>query len=85
MESRQTGMSASFAAIRCGRLTSWVSSPRENSNRNTRPVLAEMPTALRASALAIVYTTALEGGADLLTCDAHFRSLPSVALFRKGS
>ncbi len=31
-----------------------------------------------ATADAIVYATALEQGADLLTCDAHFDGLPSV-------
>lgn len=36
-----------------------------------------------ATADAIVYATALERGADLLTCDAHFETLPEVAYFRK--
>ena len=36
-----------------------------------------------ATADAIVYATALQHGADLLTCDAHFRGLPGVALFAK--
>ncbi|TXG88346.1 MAG: type II toxin-antitoxin system VapC family toxin [Rhodocyclaceae bacterium] len=31
-----------------------------------------------ATADAIVYATALEHGADLLTCDAHFTALPGV-------
>lgn len=36
-----------------------------------------------ATADAIVYATALEYGADLLTCDAHFGKLPGVLLVRK--
>lgn len=36
-----------------------------------------------ATADAIVYATALETGADLLTCDAHFENLPGVVVFRK--
>ncbi|MGH8215836.1 MAG: type II toxin-antitoxin system VapC family toxin [Rhodanobacteraceae bacterium] len=36
-----------------------------------------------ATADAIVYATAREQGADLLTCDAHFAKLPDVAYFRK--
>lgn len=36
-----------------------------------------------ATADAIVYATARESGADLLTCDAHFAKLPDVAYFRK--
>jgi predicted nucleic acid-binding protein len=36
-----------------------------------------------ATADAIVYATALEHNADLLTCDAHFDGLPSVVLLRK--
>ena len=36
-----------------------------------------------ATADAIVYATALEYGADLLTCDAHFEKLPGVLLVRK--
>lgn len=36
-----------------------------------------------ATADAIVYATALEQGADLLTCDAHFERLPSVVFLRK--
>ncbi len=36
-----------------------------------------------ATADAIVYATALHRGADLLTCDAHFKGLPDVALFAK--
>jgi predicted nucleic acid-binding protein len=43
----------------------------------------------RASALAmadaIVYATAIDNGADLLTCDAHFAKLPQVVYFPKGS
>jgi predicted nucleic acid-binding protein len=36
-----------------------------------------------ATADAIVYATALEHGAQLLTCDAHFDGLPGVVLLRK--
>lgn len=36
-----------------------------------------------ATADAIVYASALEKGADLLTCDAHFEHLPHVVLIRK--
>lgn len=36
-----------------------------------------------ATADAIVYATAQEHGADLLTCDAHFARLPNVAYFPK--
>ncbi|MGJ0393471.1 MAG: type II toxin-antitoxin system VapC family toxin [Methylocystis sp.] len=36
-----------------------------------------------ATADAIVYATALEHGADILTCDAHFRDLPSTVYFSK--
>jgi len=36
-----------------------------------------------ATADAIVYATARQQGADLLTCDAHFEKLPGVACFRK--
>ena len=36
-----------------------------------------------ATADAIVYATALSYGADLITCDAHFASLPNVAFIRK--
>ena len=36
-----------------------------------------------ATADAIVYATAIEYGADLLTCDAHFEKLPGVVLVRK--
>lgn len=36
-----------------------------------------------ANADAIVYATAIEQGADVLTCDAHFAKLPDVAYFRK--
>jgi|SRR5271166_2384235 len=38
-----------------------------------------------AMADAIIYATAVDTGADLLTCDAHFADLPGVAYFRKGS
>lgn len=37
-----------------------------------------------ATADAIVYATALEHGADLLTCDAHFDGLPGVVFVGKG-
>lgn len=36
-----------------------------------------------ATADAIVYATALEYGADLVTCDAQFERLPNVILIRK--
>jgi predicted nucleic acid-binding protein len=36
-----------------------------------------------ATADAIVYATARRQGATLLTCDAHFKGLPGVALFPK--
>jgi len=36
-----------------------------------------------AIADAVVYATAREFGAELLTCDAHFENLPGVVLFRK--
>ena len=36
-----------------------------------------------ATADAIVYATARHQGAELLTCDAHFKGLPDVALFTK--
>jgi len=36
-----------------------------------------------ATADAIVYATARHQGAELLTCDAHFNSLPDVAFFAK--
>lgn len=32
---------------------------------------------------AVVYATALANGADLLTCDAHFKDLPNVILIEK--
>ena len=38
-----------------------------------------------ATADAIVYATALEHGADVLTCDAHFAKLRGVAYFRKSA
>lgn len=38
-----------------------------------------------ATADAIVYATARHQGAELLTCDAHFKGLPGVALFVKTS
>ena len=36
-----------------------------------------------ATADAIVYATALEYGAKLLTCDAHFDALPSITFIEK--
>jgi predicted nucleic acid-binding protein len=36
-----------------------------------------------ATADAIVYATARQQGAELLTCDAHFKGLPDVVLFAK--
>jgi predicted nucleic acid-binding protein len=36
-----------------------------------------------ATADAIVYATARHEGAELLTCDAHFKGLPDVVLFPK--
>ncbi|MBS0556419.1 MAG: PIN domain-containing protein [Proteobacteria bacterium] len=36
-----------------------------------------------ATADAIVYATALEHDADLLTCDSHIKNLPGVAYFKK--
>ncbi|MBK9020009.1 MAG: type II toxin-antitoxin system VapC family toxin [Sulfuritalea sp.] len=36
-----------------------------------------------ATADAVVYATAREFGADLLTCDAHFEKLPNVIVVRK--
>ncbi|MGH8159545.1 MAG: type II toxin-antitoxin system VapC family toxin [Rhodanobacter sp.] len=38
-----------------------------------------------ATADAIVYATAQEHGADLLTCDAHFEKLPGVVYFTKSA
>jgi predicted nucleic acid-binding protein len=38
-----------------------------------------------ATADAIVYATALQQGAELLTCDAHFKGLPGVVWFQKTS
>lgn len=38
-----------------------------------------------ATADAIVYATARQQGAELLTCDAHFEKLPDVAYFRKAA
>ncbi len=38
-----------------------------------------------AMADAIIYTTALDAGADLLTCDAHFADLPGVVYFAKAT
>ena len=32
---------------------------------------------------AIVYATAMKHGAELLTCDAHFKGLPGAVLFPK--
>ena len=36
-----------------------------------------------ATADAVVYATARQRGAELLTCDAHFKGLPGVTLFAK--
>ncbi|MFZ2854302.1 MAG: type II toxin-antitoxin system VapC family toxin [Rhodocyclaceae bacterium] len=36
-----------------------------------------------ATADAVVYATAQEFGAELLTCDAHFENLPGVAFIKK--
>ncbi len=36
-----------------------------------------------ATADAIIYATALEYGAELLTCDAHFKALPEVRYIAK--
>ena len=36
-----------------------------------------------AMADAIIYATAIDAGADLLTCDAHFAALPGVVYFAK--
>ena len=36
-----------------------------------------------ATADAVVYATAVENGAELLTCDAHFEGLPNVVYVRK--
>ena len=38
-----------------------------------------------ATADAVVYATAREFGADLLTCDAHFEKLPGVTVIKKSS
>ena len=38
-----------------------------------------------ATADAVVYATAREFGADLLTCDTHFNKLPGVIVIRKSS
>lgn len=38
-----------------------------------------------ATADAIVYATTLRHGAELLTCDAHFKGLPGAVLFAKTS
>lgn len=38
-----------------------------------------------ATADAVVYATALENDADLLTCDAHFENLPGVVFIRKNA
>ena len=47
---------------------------------------AELCSRLKlATADAIVYATAVENGADLLTCDAHFDRLPGVTMIAKTS
>ena len=38
-----------------------------------------------AMADAIIYATAIDAGADLLTCDAHFAGLPHVVHFPRGA
>jgi predicted nucleic acid-binding protein len=38
-----------------------------------------------AMADAVIYATAMNAGADLLTCDAHFANLPDVVYFAKSS
>ena len=38
-----------------------------------------------ATADAIVYATAVKHGAELLTCDAHFKDLPGVVLLPKSA
>ena len=38
-----------------------------------------------ALADAVIYATAMNAGADLLTCDAHFANLPGVVCFAKSS
>ena len=38
-----------------------------------------------ATADAIVYATAQKHGAELLTCDAHFKALPGAVLFSKAA
>ena len=38
-----------------------------------------------ATADAVVYATAIEYGADLLTCDSHFEKLPRVLLIRNSA
>ncbi|OYQ36517.1 VapC toxin family PIN domain ribonuclease [Niveispirillum lacus] len=53
---------------------------------DTRIVLlaAEMHRQHRlATADAVVYATARQQGAELLTCDTHFKGLPGVVLFAK--
>ncbi|MCY1549126.1 PIN domain protein [compost metagenome] len=38
-----------------------------------------------ATADAVVYATARQQGAELLTCDAHFEGLPGVVFFSKSA
>ncbi len=38
-----------------------------------------------ATADALIYATAQKFGADVITCDAHFKDLPAVKFFPKGS
>ncbi len=45
--------------------------------------LHALPNIKLATADAVVYATAREFGADLLTCDAHFEKLPNVIVVRK--
>ena len=54
--------------------------------RDPDPVAADLHRQYKlATADAIVYATALDNGADLLTCDAHFERLPSVLYFSKAA
>jgi len=47
---------------------------------------AELATKYKLHALdALIYTTALEHNAELVTCDAHFKDLPQVAYTAKSS
>jgi len=51
---------------------------------NTALLAAEISATHKlATADAVIYATAQEHGAELLTCDAHFRDLPGVILVEK--